>query len=395
MFPRFPQLLALAVTAWCLRGHSQGDWLRLGLAQELGRNGRVESEDRTGSDLYSESILRVGLSHPALFLDGKGVFDPVIGIVYTKYKDFTELDGIGFDVSGPLTLQFEGVGDESDSLKLSAGVSRDTGAVSTWNSTQATSTVIAGDALYTRHWGSPRWTSELGYRYYQRKYDDAIDQYNDSTIHTPSAAVLYSLSRSVMVGLRTMYAMENFDAEDRFDTNTWDIAALTRWQITGKVKSELALGHETISYDNGGDDSGVTVRGALDYQITPRWACAASARRYMEPADTPDSSGGTTTAGDVRISYRFTPKLTGRLAPRIMTRDGEDKATEYSLGLEATYAFQRFDMSVLTRVTDRDSEAGGDDSYTAWDVALRFEWASDRASGGRWAPRNRDRYRPR
>ncbi len=389
---RFSALLAVGLLL-VSRAGGEGGWLRLGLGQEFGRDGRISSEGRTGSDLYSETILRLGLSHPVLFLDGKGVFNPVIGLSYSRYRDFTELDTVGFDLSGPLTLQFQGLGDESDSLRLSAGVSRDTGAVSTWNTTRATSTLITADALYTRHWGSPRWTSELGYRYYQRTYADAEYQDRDSTTHTVSAAVLYALNRDVRAGLRTSYLMEDFDSDTRLDSDTWDISALVRWQITGKVRSEFSLGHEMVWYATDEDDSGVTVRGALDYQVTARWHCAAVLGRYMEPAETPGSTGETTTTGSLRISYQFTPKLSGSLSPGISTRTGDNQTTEVSLGAEMTYAFRLFDLTALTRVTRRDSDRGGDDSYTAVDAAVRFEWASDRQSGGQGDLRARPRRR--
>lgn len=354
--------------------HAAGP-LRLGFSQEFGRDGRVETEDGgSTSDLYSETTFRVAPSHPMVFLDRKLTFGPEISISYTKYQDVTELDNVGYHIQGPLALELEGVGDESDSLKVAAEATRETSDVSTTNQAQATSTRFGLGGLYTRHWASPRWTSEFGYDYDQVLYDDTGYQDRDRITHTLSTALLYSLSRATQVGLRTSYAMESYSDSTRLATDTWTIEALARRRITDRIEGELALGEEWVSYDDGESDSGVTARGSLKYQVTPRWHLGGTLSRRFEPSDTAGETGYTTTTADLMAGYRFTPKLTVRGGPGMMTQDSDDKVSERRLALEATYAFAWFDLTVLTRFTDRTSDsADEDDSYTAVDAAVRVD----------------------
>jgi hypothetical protein len=370
---RLHLLASVLICACGLPGLVSAGALRLGLSQELGYDGHIRTEGRSESDAYSESALRIAPSHPAVFLDGKASFGPTFEVSYRKYLDLTQLDAVGFEISGPLALQLEGIGDESDSLRLTAGVKRSTGEVSTANAEQVTSTTIALKALYSRHWGSPRWQSEFGYGYNQRFYDDEGYEDRDSTTHTLSTALLYRLNPATRVGLRTSFAREDFSSDRRLDSDTWDIAGLVRRQITDRITGDLALGHEMVFYDGGETESGVTVRGKLDYQITPRWHCAASLRRELEPSETPGRTGVTTTAGDVRASYRVTPKLTLSAAPGLRNQTGDDEIREATFKVAAKYAFSRCDLTLQTGVTDRDSDRGGYDSYTALDASLRVD----------------------
>ena len=310
-------------------------------------------------------------------------FNPIVGVSYTKYLEQSQLDGVGFTISGPLRLRLEGLGDGADSVSVTADVARGTGAVSAANTQRATSTKIGGGVLYTHHWGSPRWKSEFGYTYAQVLYDDAAYKDRDSITHTLSAATLYALNREVDVGVRTSYAQEEFSDGTRLASDTWDVEGLVRWQVTSKVKSELALGRETAVYQDGGSESGITARGALDYQVTPRWHCAAMVRRQLEPSDLPGRTGVTTTSGGLKVSYRFTPKLTGALAPGVMSQTGQDddQITEISFGVEATYAFRLVDLTASTRVIDRTADENSADTYRAVDAAVRVTWGAARGAG--------------
>ena len=350
-----------------------GGDIRLGFSQEIGYDGHITSEGRSTSDVYSKTAFRIGLSHPVMAFDNKLVFNPILGLSFLKYRELSELDTVGLDLSGPLTLQLEGVGDESDSLRLSADMKRDTGAVSVGNTQQALRTDLRFRGLYTRHWRSPRWKSEFGYQYLQRLYDDVALQDRDSTTHTLSAALLYGLNRAVNVGLRTSYAMEAFSGGQYLDSDTLGIESLVRWQMTGKVESELAIGREMVSYEDGGSDAGITLRGALDYQVTPRWQCLATVRRGFDAADSPNEPANTTTSGNVTVAYRFTPTLTGKVTPGMRSQTGDAEITERTCVVGATYAFRLFDLTLQTGVTDRTSDRGGDDTYTAMDAALRVD----------------------
>jgi len=374
---RAPRSLLRALLCWlCLHSlaHAAGP-LRLGFTQELGRDGYIETEDGgSTSDLYSESTFRVAPSHPLVFLDRKLTFGPQVAVSYTKYMEVTELDNVGYDIKGPLTLRLEGIGDETDSLTLAAGVTRKTGDVSTTNQAQATSTRFGLKGLYTRHWASPRWTSEFGYDYDQVMYDDTEYQDRDRITHTLSTALLYGLNRATRVGLRTSYAMESYSDSTRLSSDTWTVEGLVRRKITDRITGELALGEEMVSYDDGASDSGITARGRLDYQVTPRWHLGGALSRRLESADTPGETGYTTTSADLTAAYRFTPRFTVRGGPGMMTQDSEDQPSERRLALEATYEFGRFDLTVLTRLTDRTSESEDEDaSYTAVDAAIRLD----------------------
>jgi hypothetical protein len=373
----------LAILGICLAETASGGGLRLGLGQEIGRDGRITTEGRSSSDLYSETSFRVGLDHPAVFLDHRVTLDPIVGISYMKYLELSNLDMVGFDISGPLSLQLEGVGDDSDLLRLSAGITRDTGAVSTSNSTQTTSTAFGMDTLYMRYWSSPRWKSELRYRYDQRLYDDALYKDQDSITHTLSAAMLHGLNRAVSVGARATYTRKDYSGETYLASDTVGVEALSRWQITSKVDSEFALGSETASYQGGGSESGVTVRGVLDYQVTPRWQCAGMVRHQLEPSGQAGRMGVATNVGNVQVSYRFTPKLTGMMTPAVRSETGDDQVTELSFAVEATYAFHWVDLTLQAGITDRSSDRSEDDTYVAVDTALRVVWVSGSEAGRR------------
>ena len=365
--------LVFLLPLFCLLPFSRAQQLKLGFSQEVGYDGHVRYQGRSDSDVYSKSIFRIGLGHPALALDGKFVFDPIVGISYIKFAEFTELDTVGYDIRGPLTLQIEGFGDAPDSLRLAANMKRGISSVSVGTPDQAVSTHLLFSALYTRHWRSPRWKSELGYHYDRESFEDEHYQDRDGTTHTFSAVVLYGLNRAVDVGLRTDYEMEVYKEDIRLDSDTWKVQGVVRWKITGKVKSAFSLGQEFVSYENDDDDSGVTAQGTLDYQVTPRWHCRGRLRRGFDPADRPGRTGETTTTGDLRIAYRFTPKLTGSVTPGWKSQSGDNEVQELTLDVGATYAFHYFDLTVETGVLDRSSDRGGDDEYTAMNALIRVD----------------------
>ena len=257
-------------------------------------------------------------------------------------------------------------------MSLSADINRDTGAVSVGNPEEAVRTDIRGDVLYTRHWGGPRWKSELGFRHDQLLYDDSAFRDRDSVTHTLSGAVLHGLNRAVELGVGAHYAMEDLRGATRLDSNTWDIEALLRWQMTGRAEAELALGHESTSYEGDESDSGAIGNAALDYEVTPRWRCRGELRRRIVAADEPGRTGVSTTEGGFGVSYRFTPKLTGSVTPGINRPSGDDQVTELSLDVGAICALRLFDVSLRMGVNDRSSDRDGDD-YVAVDAAIRVD----------------------
>lgn len=349
--------------------------LQFGTGVELGYEEHITTEEGTSDDGYSTIDFTVALDHPVLLWDGNLSLNPTVMIGYTDYFEVNELDDFTFEISSPILLEFDMAGGERDSLQIDLNLSRDIEAVSTTTDERAASTTIGLGATYTRNLArARRWKTELGYTYDRDFYDDSEYRDLESDIHTFSAALLYAMREDIDLGLRYSYALEIFDQDENSDSQTSELTALGRWNVTGKTAASLELGYHTTSYDSDEeDDDGATARLSVDWQPSPRWGFLAAARHELDLATEGEDERLTVTEGSLTVSYQVSPRFRVGVTPGVSSEDGETRVTEYSLEVVAGYDFKVFDLELTAGITDRRSDDDGDDDneYTAANAAIR------------------------
>lgn len=353
--------------------------LNIGVTQEFGYEERVQTEARSGPDAYSRTSIGITLKHPVVLFDGKLSLDPALRLSYIDYVRFDSLDTLTFDISGPLRLDLYRGGVGPDALAIAANLNRDQEIVSTRRDVRTATTTLRLNALYTRHLRRSRWKTETGYDYARIMYDDAEYDDLERGEHVLSLAMLYAISRKLDAGLRGSYRIENFRGADRDDARIAEIASLARWRLTGRMEAAFEVGHETVSSRrSGAEKSGMTVRGSLDWQPTPRWRCAADVRHQFavnteRDERHADRSRVSTTRAALAVSRNVTPRLRIGITPAVNREGGDSRVIEYLLDVSVGYAFRMFDFTAQTGVTERRSQAGGEDAYTAARALIRFD----------------------
>ncbi len=372
---RFPGP-CLAVALLLCSTLAQARVLDLGLSQEVGYEERLQTEGGSGNDGYSKTTLAVALDHPVVFHAGRVVFDPRLRLSQINYFRFNSLDTFTVELEGPLQIDFLRVGGPADSLSLAGRLDRDLVTVSTQSNDRGTRTTVGLETLYTRYLRVERWKMETGYDYMRTLYDESEYKDLERDTHTLSLAMLYAVDPKLDIGLRGSYAREDFLNTGEGDATTIEIASLGRWRLTGKLEAEVEVGYETVTYrNNDAEDSGLTFRGSLDWQPTPRWSCLAAMEHGFDVTEGQDDARRvTTTKGSLEVNRQITPRFQVGVTPAVNREGGDPRVVEFLVDLSATYAFHWFDLTVQAGVTDRHSQAGGDDQYTATRALVRVDF---------------------